>query len=80
MSSGAGLVLLRVGAVAHRLALTEALAGCVRERRDSARAVHTLPVMLRLRTFAITCGGARPRASKAGARIKSGHNGGVQEP
>ena len=47
ISSDGGLVLLR--AAEHRLGL----AGCIREWRDPARAVYTLPAMLRFRMFAI---------------------------
>ena len=54
ISSDGGLVLLR--AAEPRLGLAETLAGCVREWRDPARAVHTLPAMLRFRMFAIACG------------------------
>ena len=49
-----GLVLL--GAAERRLGLAETLAGYIRKWRDSARAVHTLPAMLRFRMFAIACG------------------------
>ena len=54
ISSDGGLVLLR--AAERRLGLAEVLAGCIREWRDPARAVHTLPAMLRFRMFAIACG------------------------
>ena len=54
ISSDGGLVLLR--AAERRLGLAETLAGCIREWRDPARAVHTLPAMLRFRMFAIACG------------------------
>ena len=54
ISSDGGLVLLR--AAERRLGLAEALAGCIREWRDPARALHTLPAMLRFRMFAIACG------------------------
>ena len=54
ISSDGGLVLLR--AAERRLGLAEALAGCIREWRDPERVVHTLPVMLRFRMFAIACG------------------------
>ncbi len=54
ISSDGGLVLLR--AAERRLGLAETLAGCIREWRDPARAVHTLPAMLRFRIFAIACG------------------------
>ena len=54
ISLDGGLVLLR--AVERRLGLAEALAGCIREWRDSARTVHSLPAMLRFRMFAIACG------------------------
>ena len=37
----------------RRLGLSEALVGCIRDRRDPARTVHTLPAMLRFRMFAI---------------------------
>ena len=54
ISSDGGLVLLR--GAERRLRLAETLAGCIRERRDPARTVHTLPAMLRFRMFAIACG------------------------
>ena len=54
ISSDGGLVLLR--AAERRLGLAQALAGCIREWRDPARTVHTLPAMLRFRMFAIACG------------------------
>ena len=54
ISSDGGLVLLR--AAERRLGLAEALAGCIREWRDPALVVHTLPAMLRFRMFAIACG------------------------
>ena len=53
ISSDGGLVLLRE--VERRLRLADTLAGSMRDRRDSATVVHTLPVMLRLRMFAIAC-------------------------
>ena len=54
ISSDGGLVLLR--AAERRLGLAGTLAGCIREWRDPARTVHTLPAMLRFRMFAIACG------------------------
>ncbi|MDE0334455.1 MAG: IS1380 family transposase [Defluviicoccus sp.] len=54
ISSDGGLVLLREAE--RRLGLAEALAGCIREWRDPALVVHTLPAMLRFRMFAIACG------------------------
>ena len=51
ISSDGGLVLLR--GAERRLGLAEALAGCIREWRDPALVVHTLPAMLRFRMFAI---------------------------
>ena len=54
ISSDGGLVLLR--GAERRLGLAETLAGCIREWRDPARTVHTLPAMLRFRMFAIACG------------------------
>ena len=54
ISSDGGLVLLR--AADRRLGLAGTLAGCIREWRDPARAVHTLEAMLRFRMFAIVCG------------------------
>ena len=54
ISSDGGLVLLR--AAERRLGLAETLAGCIREWREPARTVHTLPAMLRFRMFAIACG------------------------
>ena len=54
ISSDGGLVLLR--AAERRLGLADTLAGCIRDWRDLARAVHTLPAMLRFRMFAIACG------------------------
>ena len=54
ISSNGGLVLLR--GAERRLGLAETLAGCIREWRDPALVVHTLPAMLRFRMFAIACG------------------------
>ena len=54
ISSDGGLVLLREAE--RRLDLAETLAGCIREWRDPALVVHTLPAMLRFRMFAIACG------------------------
>lgn len=54
ISSDGGLVLLREAE--RRLGLAEALAGCIREWRDPALVVHTLPAMLRFRMLAIACG------------------------
>ena len=54
ISSDGGLVLLR--GAERRLGLAGTLAGCIREWRDPARTVHTLPAMLRFRMFAIACG------------------------
>ena len=54
ISSDGGLVLLREAE--RRLGLADALAGCIREWRDPALVVHTLPAMLRFRMFAIACG------------------------
>ena len=48
ISSDGGVVLLREAE--RRLGLAEALAGCIREWRDPATVVHTLPAMLRLWT------------------------------
>ncbi len=53
ISSDGGLVLLR--AAERWLGLADALAGCIREWRDSDRVDHTLPDMLRFRMFAIAC-------------------------
>lgn len=54
ISSNGGLLLLRE--VERRLGLADLLAGCVRDRRDPALLVHTLPEMLRFRMLAIACG------------------------
>ena len=54
ISSDGGLVLLR--GAERRLGLAETLAGCIREWRDPALVVHTLPAVLRFRMFAIACG------------------------
>ena len=54
ISSDGGVVLLREAE--RRLGLAETLAGCIREWRDLATVVHTLPAMLRFRMFAIACG------------------------
>ena len=48
ISSDGGLVLLR--GAERRLGLAERLAGCIRDWRDPALVVHTLPAMLRLWT------------------------------
>ena len=54
ISSDGGLVLLREAE--RRLGLAQTLAGCIREWRNPALVVHTLPAMLRFRMFAIACG------------------------
>ncbi len=54
ISSDGGLVLLREAE--RRVRLADSLAGSMRDRRDPATVVHTLPAMLRFRMFAITCG------------------------
>ncbi|MCY4590039.1 MAG: transposase, partial [Alphaproteobacteria bacterium] len=54
ISSDGGLVLLR--AADRRPGRAETRAGCIREGRAPARAVHTLPAMSRFRMFAIACG------------------------
>ena len=54
ISSDGGVVLLREAE--RRLGLADTLAGCMRDRRDPATVVHTLPAMLRFRMFAIACG------------------------
>ena len=54
ISSDGGLVLLREAE--RRLRLADTLAGSMRDRRDPALVVHTLPAMLRFRMFAIACG------------------------
>ena len=64
VSSDGGLVLPR--GAERRLGLAETLAGCIREWRDPARTVHTLPAMLRIRMFAIAGGGACPRVGEDG--------------
>ena len=64
ISSDGGLVLLREAE--RRLDLAKTLAGCIRDRRNQALVVHSLAAMLRFRMFAIACGGACPRAGKAG--------------
>ena len=52
ISSDGGLVLLR--GAERRLGLAETLAGCIREWRDPALVVHTLPAMLRVWTPRLT--------------------------
>ena len=54
ISSDGGLVLLHEAE--RRLGLAQTLAGCIREWRNPALVVHTLPAMLRFRMFAIACG------------------------
>ena len=54
ISSDGGLVLLR--GAERRLRLADTLAGSMRDRRDPATVVHTLPAMLRFRMLAIACG------------------------
>lgn len=54
ISSNGGLLLLREAE--RRLGLADQLAGCVRDRRDPAQTVHTLPEMLRFRMLAVACG------------------------
>ena len=50
ISSDGGLVLLREAE--RRLHLAETLAGCIRDRRNQAQVVHSLPAMLRFRMLA----------------------------
>ena len=54
ISSDGGLVLLREAE--RSLGLAETLAGCIRDRRNSALIVHSLAAMLRFRMLAIACG------------------------
>ena len=54
ISSDGGLVLLREAERSSGVA--ETLAGCIRDRRNRAQVVHSLPAMLRFRMFAIACG------------------------
>jgi hypothetical protein len=54
LSSDAGVLLLR--GIERRLALSERLAACMRDRRDQTRIDHTLEEMPRLRMFAIAAG------------------------
>ena len=54
ISSDGGLVLLR--AAERHLRPAEALAGCIRDRRNQAQVVHPLSAMLRFRMLAIACG------------------------
>ena len=61
ISSDGGLVLLR--GTERRLGLAEALAGCIRDRRDPALVVHTLPAMLRFRTIDVSSITSRPQWS-----------------
>ena len=51
ISSDGGLVLMREAE--RRLGPAEALADCMRDWRDPALVVHSLPAMLRFRMFAI---------------------------
>lgn len=53
-SSDGGAVLL--GAADRRLGLSEALAGCIRDERDSLRVVHEIWDLVRQRVYAIACG------------------------
>jgi hypothetical protein len=53
-SSDGGAVLL--GAADRRLGLSETLAGCIQEGRDSQRVVHELSDLVRQRVYAIACG------------------------
>ena len=61
ISSNGGLVLLREAE--RRLGLADLLAGCVRDRRDPALVVHTLPEMLRFRMLAVALPCASIRCS-----------------
>ena len=54
ISSDGGLVLLREAE--RRLCLADFLAGCLRDRRDTAPVTHTLAEMLRIRMLAVACG------------------------
>lgn len=53
-SSDGGAVLLK--AIDSRLGLTERLAGCLRDRRDSSKISHELEELFSQRVFAIACG------------------------
>ena len=85
ISSDGGLDLLR--AAERRLGLAGTLAGCIREWRDPARAVHTLPAMLRFRMFAIACGyedadalrQAQERRAALGSAVQAGGRPGAGE-
>lgn len=54
VSSDGGAVLL--GAADRRLGLSEALAGCIRDERDSLRVVHEIRDLMRQRVYGIACG------------------------
>jgi hypothetical protein len=53
-SSDGGAVLL--GAADRRLGLSDALAGCMRDGRDSERVVHEISDLVRQRVYGIACG------------------------
>jgi hypothetical protein len=64
LSSDGGVLLLR--GIEKRLGLAARLASCLTDRRDPASTTHTYVDMIGARLFAIACGGACPRAGKAG--------------
>jgi len=53
-SSDGGAVLLK--SADQRLRLTERLAGCIEDRRDSAKITHEISELVRQRVFAMACG------------------------
>ncbi len=63
--SSDGGVLLFPG-IERRLGIAYLLASCLHDERDPASTTHSYADMIRARMFAIACGGACPRAGKAG--------------
>ena len=64
LSSDGGVLLLRE--VEQGLGLVDLLASCMKDERDPSSTTHSQADMIRARLFAIACGGACPRAGKAG--------------
>jgi len=64
ITSDGGVMVL--AAAERRLGLADRLAAVICDPRDPDRVTHAMADILRARIFAIACGGACPRAGKAG--------------
>ena len=58
ITSGAGGLLLREAD--RRLGMTEALSGCIEDRRQAGKRKHSTPAMLRQRIYAVALGHVAP--------------------